>query len=172
VSEFGVGEIEVPEGYGTIVGRPHSDLDVAIVASRFNAPVVQRLLDGAVAELAEHGIGNDRVTIVLVPGAWELPLACRRLAEAGGHHAVVALGCVIRGETPHFEFVCAEAARGITDAAKDTGVPVAFGLVTTDTLAQAEARSGGAHGNKGIEAAAAAIEMAGLMRTLPRSRHT
>ena len=111
MSEFGVGEIEVPDGYSAIVGRPHADLDVAVVASRFNADVVQLLLEGAIAELAGHGIDHDRVTIVLVPGAWELPLACRRLAEAGGHHAVVALGCVIRGETPHFEYVCAEAAR-------------------------------------------------------------
>jgi 6,7-dimethyl-8-ribityllumazine synthase len=172
VSEFGVGEIEVPDGYSAIVGRPQADLDVAIVASRFNADIVQLLLEGAVEELAGHGIREDRVTIVLVPGAWELPLACRRLAEAGGHHAVVALGCVIRGETPHFGYVCAEAARGITDAAKDTGVPVAFGLVTTDTHDQALARAGGAHGNKGAEAAAAAVEMAGLMRTLPRSRHS
>jgi len=172
VSEFGVGEIEVPEDCGVIVGRPHADLDVAIVASRFNADIVQRLLDGAVDELTAHGIEHDRISIVLVPGAWELPLACRRLAEAGGHHAVIALGCVIRGETPHFEYVCSEAARGITDASKDTGVPVAFGLVTTDTHDQALARAGGAHGNKGTEAAAAAIEMAGLMRTLPRARHT
>jgi 6,7-dimethyl-8-ribityllumazine synthase len=171
VSEFGVGEIEIPEGCSSIVGRPHADLDVAIVASRFNADVVQRLLDGAVEELSGHGIPNDRIAVVLVPGAWELPLACRRLAEAGGHHAVVALGCVIRGETPHFEYVCAEAARGITDAAKDTGVPVAFGLVTTDTHDQAMERAGGGHGNKGAEAASAAVEMAGLMRTLPRARH-
>ena len=165
-----MGEIEVPEGYSAIVGRPQADLDVAIVASRFNADIVQRLLDGAIKELAGHGIREDRVTIVLVPGAWELPLACRRLAEAGGHHAVVALGCVIRGETPHFDYVCAEASRGITDAAKDTRVPVAFGLVTTDTHDQALARAGGAHGIKGADAAAAAVEMAGLMRTLPRSR--
>ncbi len=170
MSEYGVGEIEVPEGYGAIVGRPHEDLDVAIVASRFNADIVQRLLDGAIEELAGHGIKHDRVAVVLVPGAWELPLACRRLAEAGGHHAVIALGCVIRGETPHFEYVCTEAARGITDASKDTGVPVAFGLVTTDTHQQALERAGGGHGNKGAEAAAAAVEMAGLMRTLPR-RH-
>ncbi len=171
MSEFGVGEIKVPEGYGAIVGRPHADLHVAIVVSRFNADIGQRLLDGAIEELSTHGIKHDRIAIVLVPGAWELPLACRRLAEAGGHHAVIALGCVIRGETPHFEYVCAEAARGITDASKDTGVPVAFGLVTTDDHDQALARAGGAHGNKGAEAAAAAIEMAGLMRTLPR-RHS
>jgi len=131
---------------------------------------VQKLLDGAVAELESHGIVRERITVVLVPGAWELPLACRRLAEAGGHHAVIALGCVIRGETPHFDYVCAEAARGITDAAAATGVPVAFGVVTANTLEQAEARSGGAHGNKGNEAADAAVEMAELMRTLPRRR--
>jgi 6,7-dimethyl-8-ribityllumazine synthase len=170
VSEFGVGSIEVPEGCTPISGRPQADVDVAIVASRFNAPIVQKLLNGAVGELRRVGISSSQVTVVLVPGAWELPLACRRLAQAGGHHAVVALGCVIRGETPHFEYVCAEAARGITDAARDSGVPVAFGLVTADTLAQAEDRAGGAHGNKGAEAAAAAVEMAGLMRTLPRAR--
>jgi 6,7-dimethyl-8-ribityllumazine synthase len=172
VSEFGVGTIEVPEGCSAIAGRPHADLDIAIVASRFNAEIVQQLLDGAVAELTRCGIPRERITIVLVPGAWELPLVCRRLAQAGGHHAVVALGCVIRGETPHFDYVCAEASRGITDAASESGVPVGFGLVTANTLEQAQARAGGPHGNKGAEAAAAAIEMAGLMRTLPRARTT
>jgi 6,7-dimethyl-8-ribityllumazine synthase len=170
VSEFGVGTIEVPQGCSVIAGRPHADLDIAIVASRFNAEIVQLLLEGAVGELTGYGIARDRITVVLVPGAWELPLACRRLAQAGGHHAVVALGCVIRGETPHFDYVCAEASRGITDAASASGVPVGFGLVTANTLEQAQARAGGAHGNKGAEAAAAAIEMAGLMRTLPRAR--
>jgi 6,7-dimethyl-8-ribityllumazine synthase len=170
VSEFGVGTIEVPEGCSVIAGRPHADLDIAIVASRFNAEIVQQLLDGAVAELTGFGIPRDRITVVLVPGAWELPLACRRLAQAGGHHAVVALGCVIRGETPHFDYVCSEASRGIIDAASESGVPVGFGLVTANTLEQAQARAGGAHGNTGAEAAAAAIEMAGLMRTLPRAR--
>jgi 6,7-dimethyl-8-ribityllumazine synthase len=105
-----------------------------------------------------------------VAGAWELPLICRRLAEAGGHQAVVALGCVIRGETPHFDYVCAEAARGITRAAIDSGVPVSFGVLTCDTLEQALDRAGGTHGNKGAEAADAAIEMAGLLRNLPRRR--
>ena len=170
MSEFGVGSIEVPEGCTPISGRPHADVDVAIVASRFNAPIVQKLLDGAVSELRGFGISSHQITVVLVPGAWELPLACQAAGQAGGHHAVVALGCVIRGETPHFDYVCAEAARGVTDAARDSGVPVAFGLVTTDTLEQAQARSGGAHGNKGAEAAAAAVEMAGLMRTLSRAR--
>jgi 6,7-dimethyl-8-ribityllumazine synthase len=153
-----------------VIGRPHTDHDYAIVASRYNAEIVEKLLEGAVDGLARHGVPRDRITVVLVPGAWELPLACRRLAEAGGHHAVVALGCVIRGETPHFEYVCAEAARGITDASKDTGVPVAFGLLTTNNLQEALDRAGGRHGNKGTEAAEAAIEMAGLMRTLPRQR--
>ena len=114
-----------------------SDQDVAVVASRYNADVVQRLLDGAVARLVERGIGADQITVVLVPGAWELPLACRRLAEAGSHQAVVALGCVIRGGTPHFEYVCNEASRGVIQAALDTGVPVSFGLLTCDTLEQA-----------------------------------
>src|SRR6185437_7979163 len=165
-----VGTIVVPDGCNRIAGRPQSELDIAIVASRFNADIVQKLLDGAVAELESHGIVRERITVVLVPGAWELPLTCRRLAEAGGHHAVVALGCVVRGETPHFEYVCAEAARGITDASKDTGVPVAFGLLTTNNLQEALDRAGGKHGNKGAEAADAAVEMAGLMRTLPRQR--
>jgi 6,7-dimethyl-8-ribityllumazine synthase len=124
-----------------------------------------------VGALEGHGIPRDRITVVLVPGAWELPLTCRRLAEAGGHHAVVALGCVVRGDTPHFDYVCAEAARGITEGARDTGVPIAFGLLTTDNQQQALDRAGGRAGNKGAEAAEAAIEMAGLIRTLPRARH-
>ena len=106
-------------------------------------------------------MSRDRITIVLVPGAWELPLACRRLAEAGGHHAVVALGCVIRGETPHFEYVCAEAARGITDASKDTGVPVAFGLLTTNNLQEALDRAGGRHGTRAPRRPTPRVEMAG-----------
>ena len=171
MSEAGAGQLAVPEGCRTVAGRPPDDLAVAIVASRYNAPVVERLLHAAVETLDENGVGRDSVAIVLVPGAWELPLVCRRLADAGGHHAVIALGCVIRGDTPHFDYVCAEAARGITDASRDTGVPVAFGLLTCDTQEQADARSGGVHGNKGAEAAQAALEMAGLMRALPRPRH-
>jgi 6,7-dimethyl-8-ribityllumazine synthase len=170
VSEEGPGSIELPEGCRAITGQAFSGLDIAIVASRYNAKVVERLLAGAVEELERQGIRRDALTIVLVPGAWELPYVCRRLAEAGGHHAVVALGCVVRGETPHFDYVCAEASRGITEASGDTGVPVTFGLLTVNTQEQAEARAGGRHGNKGAEAAAAAVEMAGLMRTLPRAR--
>jgi 6,7-dimethyl-8-ribityllumazine synthase len=145
-------------------------MDVAVVASRYNAGVVQKLLDGAIDRLVERGISRDRITIVFVPGAWELPLACRRLAEAGGHQAVVALGCVVRGGTPHFEYVCSEASRGVIQASLDTGIPVSFGLLTTDTMQQADERAGGAHGNKGAEAADAAVDMAQLMRALPRGR--
>jgi len=145
-------------------------MDVAVVASRYNAGVVQKLLDGAIDRLVERGISRDRITIVFVPGAWELPLACRRLAEAGGHQAVIALGCVVRGGTPHFEYVCSEASRGVIQASLDTGLPVSFGLLTTDTMQQAEERAGGAHGNKGAEAADAAVDMAQLMRALPRGR--
>jgi 6,7-dimethyl-8-ribityllumazine synthase len=167
VSDAGPGTLTIPEGCHAVEGRV-LDQDVAVVASRYNSEVVQRLLDGAVARLVEHGIAPDRIMVVLVPGAWELPLACRRLAEAGSHQAVVALGCVIRGGTPHFEYVCREASRGVIQAALDTGVPVSFGLLTCDTLDQALERAGGPAGNKGADAADAALEMAGLLRALPR----
>ncbi len=167
MSDEGPGTLTVPDGCHAVDG-PVLNQDVAVVASRYNADVVQRLLDGAVARLVERGIGADQITVVLVPGAWELPLACRRLAEAGSHQAVVALGCVIRGGTPHFEYVCNEASRGVIQAALDTGVPVSFGLLTCDTMEQALARAGGESGNKGADAADAALEMAGLLRALPR----
>ncbi|HET7171038.1 MAG TPA: 6,7-dimethyl-8-ribityllumazine synthase [Gaiellales bacterium] len=167
MSDAGPGTLRVPDGCHAVEGRIAAQ-DVAVVASRYNADVVQRLLDGAVARLVERGVAADSISVVLVPGAWELPLACRRLAEAGGHDAVVALGCVIRGGTPHFEYVCSEASRGVIQAALDTGVPVSFGLLTCDTLEQALARAGGSEGNKGAEAADAALEMAGLLRALPR----
>ncbi|MDX6533630.1 MAG: 6,7-dimethyl-8-ribityllumazine synthase [Gaiellales bacterium] len=170
MSKYGVGPVDPPAGTAAIEGRRPGDLSVAVVASRFNAGIVQRLLDGAVEHLEAEGVARERVTVVLVPGAWELPLACRRLAEEGRHHAIVALGCVIRGETPHFDYVCSEAARGIGETARDTGVPVAFGVVTANTPEQADARAGGDHGNKGAEAAAAALEMAALLEALPRAR--
>ncbi|MGN6380045.1 MAG: 6,7-dimethyl-8-ribityllumazine synthase [Gaiellales bacterium] len=170
MSEGWVGQLQVPEGCSSVAVRDSGELDVAIVASRFNADVVQRLLDGAVDRLTELGVPRDRITVVTVPGAWELPLACRRLAEAGGHQAVITLGCVIRGDTPHFEYVCAEAARGITGASIDSGVPVSFGLLTCDTQEQAMDRAGGRAGNKGADAASAAVEMANTLRNLPRRR--
>jgi 6,7-dimethyl-8-ribityllumazine synthase len=170
LSDQGTGTLNVPEGCHVVAAPSMSEMAVAVVASRYNSVVVQRLLDGAVARLVEHGISRDMITVVLVPGAWELPLACRRLAEAGGHQAVVALGCVVRGDTPHFEYVCSEASRGVIQASLDTGLPVSFGLLTTDTIEQAAERAGGQHGNKGAEAADAAVEMAQLMRALPRGR--
>jgi 6,7-dimethyl-8-ribityllumazine synthase len=170
LSDQGAGALTVPEGCHVVAAPPMAEMAVAVVASRYNSVVVQRLLDGAVARLVEHGISRDVITVVLVPGAWELPLACRRLAEAGGHQAVVALGCVVRGDTPHFEYVCSEASRGVIQASLDTGLPVSFGLLTTDTIEQAAERAGGSAGNKGAEAADAAVEMAQLMRALPRGR--
>jgi 6,7-dimethyl-8-ribityllumazine synthase len=170
VSDEGAGTLTVPDGCHAVTAPAMAGMDVAVVASRYNAAIVQKLLDGAIERLVERGISRDRITIVFVPGAWELPLACRRLAEAGGHQAVVALGCVVRGGTPHFEYVCREASRGVIQASLDTGLPVSFGLLTTDTMHQAEERAGGPHGNKGAEAADAAVDMAQLMRALPRGR--
>jgi 6,7-dimethyl-8-ribityllumazine synthase len=166
VSNAGVGQIAVPEGYTNTAGFVDPDGRVGVVASKFNAEVVGKLLEGALAKLDEHGVGPDRVTVALVPGAFELPLACRRLAQTDGVVAVVALGCVVRGGTPHFEYVCSEASRGIMQVMLDTGVPVGFGLLTTDDQKQARARAGGADGNKGADAAEAALEMAGLLQAL------
>ena len=140
----------------------------AIAAARFNRAIVEGLLDGALEALAEHGVGADDVDVVQVPGAFELPLAARRLAQTGRYEAVVALGAVIRGDTPHFEYVSGECARGIAAVALEVDVPVIFGVLTVDDEAQARARIGGAHGNKGAEAALAAMEMAALGRRLPR----
>ena len=163
----GSGGLAAPAGARVVEPvAPDPAARVAIVASRYHGEIVQRLVDGAFAELAEAGIGPDRVTLAPVPGAFELPLAARRFATTG-YAAVICLGCVIQGETPHFTFVCAEAARGCTLVALETGVPVAFGVITAITREQAEARAGGAVGNKGNEAAAAALEMAGLLRALP-----
>lgn len=139
---------------------------IAIVAARFNDFVVSRLLESALDTLSRHGLGADDVLVVRVPGAFELPLTARWLARGGEADAVVALGAVIRGDTPHFDYVCAEAARGIQAASADTGVPVIFGVLTCDDRAQAGARAGGEHGNKGGEAALAALEMVTLRRRL------
>lgn len=142
----------------------------AMVASRFNRLVVDRLVDGARACFDHHGLQPDALDLVWVPGSFEIPFAARRLAASRNYDAVVCLGAVIRGETPHFEHVARRAAEGIARAADDTGVPVIFGVLTTDTLAQALDRAGGSHGNKGWDAAAAAIEMAGLLDALPKAQ--
>jgi 6,7-dimethyl-8-ribityllumazine synthase len=136
----------------------------AIVYSRFNESITTRLCDGARAALTEASVRADDVEIVSVPGAFELPQAARALAETGRFDAVVCLGCVIRGATPHFEYISASVAHAIQDAAGETGVPMAFGVLTTDTWEQAEERASGGRDNKGFEAAAAAIEMAQLFR--------
>jgi 6,7-dimethyl-8-ribityllumazine synthase len=135
---------------------------VGIVVSRYAETVTARLLEGARTCLRERGVPDGMVDVVWVPGAWELPFAVRTLAARGGYQALVALGAVIRGETPHFGYVAGEASRGLMDVALHSGLPVGFGLLTCDTLAQALARSGGAAGNKGHEAASAALEVAAL----------
>ncbi len=139
----------------------------AVVAARFNELVVERLLAGAVQTFRRHGVGPDDIDVVYVPGSFEIPVAALRLARSGRYAAVVCLGCIIRGETDHYEYVAAAAAQGIARAALDSGVPVIFGVLTCDTLEQALDRAGGKAGNKGADAAAAALEMANLFRHLP-----
>jgi 6,7-dimethyl-8-ribityllumazine synthase len=138
----------------------------ALIVSRFNDVITTRLGDGARRALAEAGASESQIETFGVPGAFELPQAARAVAETGRFDAVICLGCVIRGETPHFEYICAAAAHGLMAAAGETGVPMSFGVLTTDTWEQAEARAGDGRDNKGFEATAAALEMAALFRTL------
>ncbi len=142
-------------------------LRLAVVAARFHGHVTGRLLDRCLAGLREHGVADDDVEVVRVPGAWELPQVAGRLARAGRHDAIVALGCVIRGETPHFDFVAGEAARGLGAVAREFGVPVILGVLTTDTEEQALERADPKGQDKGREAALAALEMALLYREIP-----
>jgi 6,7-dimethyl-8-ribityllumazine synthase len=139
----------------------------ALVVSRFNASVTEGLLRGARAALAESGVRDEDVTLVRVPGAFELPLVARRLAGSGAFDAVICLGCVIKGDTLHFEYIAGAASQGIMEAGLQTGVPVGFGLLTTLTEEQAAERAADGPGNKGREAALAAVEMATLARRLP-----
>ena len=141
---------------------------VAIVVSRFNELVTSRLLEGALDCLRSHGIAEDDLVVAWVPGAFELPAVARHLAASGGHDAIVCLGAVIRGETAHFDYVAAEAASGIRAATEATGVPVIFGVLTTDTVEQAMERAGGNHGNRGWDAAMAAMETASVLDRLPK----
>lgn len=141
----------------------------AIVASRFNAFVVDALVDGATDMLRRHGVAQDRILVVKVPGAWELPLAAQKVAELGGDlcpDAIIVLGAVIRGGTPHFDYVAGQASSGLAALQASSGLPVAFGLLTTDTIEQAIERSGTKAGNKGAEAAMTALEMVALIRRL------
>ena len=141
-------------------------LHFAIVASRFNSFITERLLSAAVDALGRSGATSEDVAVVRVPGAFELPLACKKLAVSGEYDAVIAVGCVIRGETSHYDYVCSETSRGLQLAQMDTGVPVIFCVLTCDTLEQAIDRAGLKGGNKGFEAGLAAIEMARLCHSL------
>lgn len=149
------GHYEAPEG-----------ARFAIVSSRFNHFVVDRLEEGAVDGFVRHGVSEDQITRVHVPGAWELPLVCKRLAKSGKFAGIVALGAVIRGATAHFDFVAGQAASGCASAMSETGVPVILGVITTETIEQAIERSGTKAGNKGFEAALVALELANLDKQL------
>ncbi len=138
----------------------------AVVASRFNQQIVERLVDGALDALVRHGVAADDIDVVWVPGAWELPLAARRLLALERYDALVAVGAVSRGETPHFDYVAGEASRGLARASTEFDTPIGFGVLTCDNDEQARARAGGAHGNKGWDAALAALEMADLFDRL------
>lgn len=171
---------------GVFEGEPAAgDLRIAVVAARFNDFIVERLVEGALATLRQHGVAESGIDLVRVPGAFELPVTIARLLAAKRHAAVVALGCIIRGDTPHFDFVAAECARGLGQLALDTGVPIAFGVLTTENVDQALERAGASaldraparrsgavskqgvlHGNKGAEAAECALRMAHLLQRL------
>jgi len=166
----------VARGYTARMKRPPAiegeldarELRFAIVASRFNESVVERLIDGAFEALRDHGADPARLELIRVPGAFDLPLVVRKIAESGRADAIVALGAVIRGETAHFEYIASACADGLSRVAGDTGVPVAFGVLTTSDEDQARERAGGREGNRGADAARAAIELASLIRKLSR----
>lgn len=149
------GDLRAPEG-----------ARFAIIASRWNPRITDVLVAGARASLAGNGVGEDAIDVVRVPGAWEIPLVAARLAAAGDHAAIIALGCVIRGDTRHYEHVADRCAEGLMRVQLDTGVPVLNGVLAVERIEDAEARAGGSHGNKGEEAALAAIEMAHLLAQL------
>lgn len=142
-----------------------------MVASRFNETVTQPLAEGALDALTRHGVNFDDIDLIWVPGAWELPAAARKALGSGRYDAVVAVGAVIRGGTPHFDFVAGETARGLMDAARDFDAPVTLGLLTTDTMEQATARAGGEHGNKGWDAALAALELLDVFDQIEPDEH-
>ncbi len=151
---------DIPETEYTVAGA-----GIGIIAARFNHIVVDRLLDGALQTLALHGVHETQLTLLRVPGAFELPQSALRLGAREDITAVITLGCIIRGGTPHFDHVCTQAARGVSEVALRLNKPIIFGVLTTDDLAQAQARAGGEDGNKGEEAALAAMEMISLFRS-------
>jgi 6,7-dimethyl-8-ribityllumazine synthase len=141
-------------------------LKFAVVVSRFNDFITGRLLEGAVDALVRHGAKEEDIDVVKVPGAFEIPLVAKKMASKGVYNAVICLGTVIRGATPHFEYVAAEVSKGVAAASMETGVPIAFGVITSDTIEQAVERAGTKSGNKGFDAAITAIEMAQVMKKL------
>ena len=145
-------------------------LRIALLASRFNETITKSLLEGALSALRRHGLDDASITVAWVPGAFELPMTAKRLADSGEFDAIVCLGAVIRGATSHYDYVCSQAAAGIARVALDTGVPVIFGVLTTENIEQAIERSGTKAGNKGFDSAVAAIEMADLLRQLPKGQ--
>jgi len=170
LEQHAAGELRIPEGVGVYMGSPNgARRSVGIVVGRFNGNITSRLLDGALEALREAGVSRERIDVMPVPGAFELPLGAMALAKTRRYACVIALGCVIRGDTPHFEYVAGEAASGLQLAGLETGVPVAFGLLTCDSRRQAEERAGGEKGNKGVEAARTALEMADALARLRAS---
>ncbi|SIT66130.1 6,7-dimethyl-8-ribityllumazine synthase [Edaphobacillus lindanitolerans] len=148
---------------GNLIG---SDLHIGIVAGRFNDFITRSLVDGALDALRRHGVADENITVAHVPGAFEIPLIARKMAAGGKYDAIVTLGAVIRGATAHFDYVCSETAKGVAHASSESGIPVIFGVLTTDTIEQAIERAGTKAGNKGAESAIAAIEMANLLRII------
>ena len=148
---------------GSLIG---TGLKIGIVISRFNEFITSKLLDGALDALDRHGVNDEDVEIAWVPGSFEIPMTANRMASSGKYDAVICLGAVIRGATPHFDYIAAEASKGIANVGLKTGLPVIFGVITTDTIEQAIERAGTKVGNKGADAAEAAIEMANLFRSI------
>jgi 6,7-dimethyl-8-ribityllumazine synthase len=154
-------------GYSTIEGKLDAKgLKTAVIASRFNDFVTAKLIEGAVDCLLRHGSGETDITVIRVPGSFELPLAAKKAASSGKYDAVICLGALIRGQTPHFDYIAAEVTKGVAQVSLDTDVPVTFGVITADTLEQAVDRAGAKAGNKGFEAALGAVEMADLLRQI------
>ncbi len=143
-----------------------ADLKFAILAARFNDFIVDRLISGATDYLRRHGAAEENMTLIRIPGAFEMPVVCKKLAASGKYDGILALGAVIRGGTPHFDFVAGEATKGLAQAALESGVPVGFGLLTTDSIEQAIERAGTKAGNKGVEAAAALLETIRVLKQL------
>lgn len=146
--------------------REGKGIRVGIVAARFNEFIVSKLISGANDSLVRHNVSEDDITLAWVPGAFEIPIACKKMAESGEYDVIIALGAVIRGATSHYDYVCAEVSKGVASVSLDTGIPVMFGVLTTDTIEQAVERAGTKAGNKGFECGEGAIEMVNLMRKI------